>query len=120
MDYFPSSLGGSSDRYYFFKDFPYPPRSQLFDLYYCGNLGYHLESILNQIKGWRNPEFIEFALHHIATTMLIIFSYYYGYSDIGATVFFLHDLSDIFTPMTKSVGDLKSKKRYVFLPILII
>lgn len=121
LDFLPKSLGGTADGFVFHKDYPYPPRgAYIADLYFCGNLGYHIESILNGLKSWRNPEFIEFALHHLATVVLIVSSFYFGYSDIGITVFFLHDFSDIFTPLTKSCGDLKWKLRYVTLPVLIV
>jgi hypothetical protein len=119
MKYFPTSLGGTADKYEFFTDFPYPDHYPLFDLYYTANLGYHLESIINQLKYYKNPEFIEFVLHHFATVTLISLSYFYWYHDIGVVVFFLHDVSDIVAPLCKAVVDLKFKIKYVTLPILL-
>ena len=76
-------------------------------------MGYHIESLISSLKNWRNPEFIEYAVHHIATTALVSISYYFGYSDIGVVVFLLHDASDVVTPLLKALGDLRFKIRYV-------
>ena len=83
-------------------------------------MGYHIESVLNQIKGWRNPEFIEYAVHHIATITLIAISYFFQYTNIGVVVFFLHDVSDIVTPMMKAVVDLPFKIKYALYPVQLV
>lgn len=75
-------------------------------------MGYHIESLLSSLKLWRNPEFIEYAVHHMATVGLISISYYFSYSDIGVVIFLLHDASDVITPLLKALGDLRFKIRY--------
>ena len=45
---------------------------------------------------WNLQDFVANVIHHIATVILISFSYLCNFTRIGAMVMVIHDISDIF------------------------
>ena len=76
--------------------------------------GYHIQSLIHFFfleTSTRSDDFV-MGVHHIVTIMLIIGSYLARapYMQVGICVFFVHDSSDIFIALVKSLNYLKLPK----------
>ncbi|KAF5831612.1 TLC domain-containing protein [Dunaliella salina] len=52
-------------------------------------------------KGVRRKDWLESMIHHIATSFLLVYSYYVNFTRIGVMTLFIHDMSDIFLEAAK-------------------
>jgi len=110
IDFMPKSLFCNGDMNKIWKDFPYWRKSTYFNTYYMVQFGYHLESLVSQMFSKPKNDYIEMMLHHIVAVLLISLSYMSNISNVGASVLFLHDWSDIFTALTRVLVDLPGCK----------
>lgn len=53
-------------------------------------------------------DFMEMFLHHVVTLLLYGFSYMVRFTQVGAVVMYLHDLSDIFATLVRCVTETTS------------
>jgi hypothetical protein len=82
-----------------FVDWPHHELTPAIDLYYTIQLGCYVHQLL-----WTEVtrlDAAEMITHHIVTILLITISYLTGFFRIGASILFIHDLSDIFLEVAK-------------------
>lgn len=75
---------------------------------YMYTAGFYLYSIL-AVLFWetRRSDFLVTAMHHVATTVLIMLSYVLRFSRVGSVVLAIHDISDVileFSKMLRYIG----------------
>lgn len=64
-------------------------------LFYNMEMGYYISSfIVLVLVNRRKKDFGQMAFHHLCTCVLMLFSYAFGYTRIGAVVVAIHNLSD--------------------------
>jgi len=107
LEYMPKSLFCNGDPTRVLKVFPFHKKTPYFDIFYIGQVGYHLESFLSHIGSKPKNDYVEMMLHHIITLLLIFLSYMSNYSNVGAAVMFSHDIGDVFVSIVRTVLDLK-------------
>lgn len=49
----------------------------------------------------RRKDWLESMVHHIATVLLLVYSYYVNFARVGTMVLITHDISDIFLELAK-------------------
>jgi len=49
----------------------------------------------------RRKDWLESMIHHVATTLLLVYSYYVNFTRVGVMVLLIHDMSDIFLEAAK-------------------
>jgi hypothetical protein len=82
-------------------DYPYE-KSYSINAVYLWELGFYISGLVCHFTiETRRKDFVEMAVHHFATVVLLGFSYVYSYERIGLIVLVLHDISDIFLEMGK-------------------
>lgn len=78
---------------------PLQPISNAIDYYYQVELGAYIHQLL-----WTEvsrSDSVEMIIHHLATILLIVFSYLTNFTRIGASILLLHDSSDVFLESAK-------------------
>uniref|UniRef100_A0A7S0YMV2 TLC domain-containing protein n=1 Tax=Polytomella parva TaxID=51329 RepID=A0A7S0YMV2_9CHLO len=71
-------------------------------LYYCFETGFYMEAINFLIfHETRRRDWAESLIHHIATSILLLYSYYVNFTRVGVVVLLIHDFSDIFLEASK-------------------
>ena len=80
-------------------------------MYYMFNLGWHLEAFLKMavIDGLGRPDMIEMSLHHFVTAYLVGGSYLVNLVRIGALIEWIHDTSDVFVCIARTLTETKLK-----------
>lgn len=82
-------------------NYPYP-MSYSISAVYMWELGFYISGLVCHFTiETRRKDFVEMAVHHFVTVLLIGFSYSYHYERIGLLILCLHDVSDIFLEMGK-------------------
>lgn len=56
---------------------------------------------MNECSQVRRKDWLESMIHHIATTLLLVYSYYVNFTRVGVMVLLVHDMSDIFLEAAK-------------------
>jgi hypothetical protein len=108
LDFFPTSLGGNGELKNMFNA-GYPGymffwKPDYFDIYYLACLSYHVVDLIWLVFFYElQSDFVMMILHHICTISLVVFSYMSNYSNVGSVVMFLHDFSDIFVYLIRTV-----------------
>jgi len=118
-DFFPKCLGGRGDIWKTFEEFPFQKEIPGMKLYYMANFGWHLEGLLKTLTldGLR-PDIIEMSLHHIVTCYLVGGSYLINYVNVGMTIEWLHDFTDIFISVIRFIMETKwNKMSLIVMPI---
>jgi TLC domain len=71
-------------------------------------LGHNVFSLLELFTGiFKRADVLEMAVHHVATVVAIVFSYYGNQIPLGITVLIGHNIGDIFLNIGRFVRDLK-------------
>lgn len=78
-------------------------------MYYMVVLGYALHSLVFHLRTKIRNDFFEMFVHHIATVILLVCSYFVGGCQIGVAVQILHDIPDIFVYGAKLFADTRYK-----------
>ena len=108
VDYFPKTLLGHGYMpNMFLKGYPdsyYHIKPNLFDLHYFICLSYFCCDFIYLLFIYeRQNDFYTMILHHICTISLIIFSYITNYSNIGSIVLIIHNVSDAFIHLSRTL-----------------
>ena len=126
-DYFPYELGGNGDIINIYKNgghgYLYFYKPLLFKYYYLISLGYVITDLI-----WllfindSQSDFPIMLLHHSTTISLIAFSYLSNLSQIGITVLFLHDFTDILVYLIRIVinTDMKQIYKHIFSTLFLL
>lgn len=88
----------------YFKYFPNPypawsaPRYQsgIVNLYFEFEISFYASSLIGTIINYKDKDFYAMFLHHTITPFEIYFSQHCGFTAIGVSVMFLHDIADVF------------------------
>eukprot|EP00208_Stichococcus_sp_RCC1054_P000408 CAMPEP_0206138104 /NCGR_PEP_ID=MMETSP1473-20131121/3074_1 /ASSEMBLY_ACC=CAM_ASM_001109 /TAXON_ID=1461547 /ORGANISM="Stichococcus sp, Strain RCC1054" /LENGTH=293 /DNA_ID=CAMNT_0053531433 /DNA_START=347 /DNA_END=1229 /DNA_ORIENTATION=+ len=69
---------------------------------YIVEMGFYIQAI-PYLVFWetRRKDFLESFAHHVATLVLIVYSYWLNLTKVGVVVFWLHDVNDIFMELAK-------------------
>ncbi|XP_077985242.1 ceramide synthase 6-like [Glandiceps talaboti] len=89
------------------------PKHQLTDqleIYYMVELSFFWTLLFSQFFDVKRKDFLEMFVHHVVSTMLIIFSWTVNFLRIGAIVLVIHDCSDVFLEAAKMANYAKSQK----------
>lgn len=85
-----------------FVNIPFTPVEPGTKTYALTTMGYHLGTLFLHIFIHESQnDFREMLLHHLCTVLLYALMIYSNMLGIGCLIIFLHDIADIFTPMTK-------------------
>jgi len=93
-----------------FEDSPYVKHAIYLKEYYLLVVGYHLSQLIIHFMQTHKNDFIEMALHHMATIYLLFGSYLFNCWECGAIIAFLHDFSDFHGHMSKLLSQLRFEK----------
>ncbi|XP_038076445.1 ceramide synthase 6-like [Patiria miniata] len=77
-------------------NFPYHPLTTPLFNYYLLEWSFYISLLLSLFTDVRRKDFVANVIHHIATVLLISFSYICNFTRIGSLVMVIHDISDIF------------------------
>lgn len=102
----PPILGGSGSFQNHLKDWPFIERPDGYRFFFMSCAGYHFAGLIDLLReeNRTHKSFIEYAMHHIVTMYLLIFSYL-GNLFIGAPVLLIHNISDMLIALTRIVSD---------------
>jgi len=98
-------LGGKGSYWNIFTPRDYPKNDPYLKEYYIIVTGYHLAQLIVHFASEKRNDFIEMALHHLVTIMLVFGSYLCNVWKCGAIIAYLHDFSDIFGNTCKLLGN---------------
>eukprot|EP00638_Chattonella_subsalsa_P006567 CAMPEP_0117756294 /NCGR_PEP_ID=MMETSP0947-20121206/13987_1 /TAXON_ID=44440 /ORGANISM="Chattonella subsalsa, Strain CCMP2191" /LENGTH=379 /DNA_ID=CAMNT_0005575843 /DNA_START=151 /DNA_END=1290 /DNA_ORIENTATION=+ len=85
-------------------------------MYYLLEFGLYLNFFIFQFLDTKRKDFWEMFIHHIATLLLIAFSYMTNFVRIGSMVLLLHDVSDIFLESAKILNYTKQARPIFSIP----
>jgi len=111
----PKSFFGVGDCSALFSEYPNKPNIPFLNEYYLyqlGNHGYRLVSHI--IKSRHEPKFYEMLLHHYAALCLIMYSYFFNFTQLGSMVLISHDASDIFLCSVRAYDSMRNKNKYIW------
>lgn len=83
------------------KGYPYQEVSDDVRWFYLMQLGIYVQLLFTQFVEERKKDFVEMVVHHVATIILVLFSYYANFVRIGVLVLVVHDASDPFLELAK-------------------
>lgn len=90
------------DSSHFFTNHPEDHQlRQQYYVYYVVEMAFYCSLLISQFSDIRRKDFIEMFVHHIATVMLISGSYITNFTEIGAVIMLVHDISDVFLEFAK-------------------
>ena len=98
------------DRELLWLDFPYHHVDNYILFYYMYSLGFYLHSTIFHFIEPKKDDFWEMLIHHIATILLIAFSYWSNCIRIGCIILLVHDVSDPFLELGKLLNYAEGKK----------
>ena len=85
-------------------------------IFYFGKVGTHLEDLLFIMGSLAFPgkdgaghSDSKMVIHHVATALLCLASWFSGYLRIGSVIMLLHDVSDVPLDLVRVSGALKQK-----------
>lgn len=90
------------DSSHFFTNHPQDHQlKQQYYVYYVVEMAFYCSLLFSQFSDIRRKDFIEMFIHHVATVMLISGSYITNFTEIGAVIMLVHDISDVFLEFAK-------------------
>lgn len=98
------------DSAYFFADYPHHSITPEIWWYYNIELGYYISSIITQFYDVHLSDFWALFTHHVATVLLLCFSWACNFHRIGSLVMIIHDIADIPLEAAKMVRNLRFSK----------
>lgn len=85
-----------------FSNFPNEP-DDIMVYYYAAGLAFYVSELVSLFVETKRSDFMEYLLHHIATVILVVMSFGGRDHAMGGYIIFLHDASDIFLCLSKSL-----------------
>jgi len=117
LPFMPKMLLGNGSFDLLFKpgypDLFYWKQPPLFDFYYNLNLTFGMFDLVILLTHPLQSDFLVMVLHHFASISLQVFSYLYGYSNIGCIVCFLHYYGDIYSYVVRTSIYLKGSYEHL-------
>ena len=84
--------------------YPHLPLAGPFKFYYLTQCAFYLHQILILNAEAHRKDHWQMMTHHVITVILMVGSYFYNYTRVGALVMMLMDLPDIFLPVSVSTS----------------
>ena len=104
-------LWGDQEDPQYFSNYPCQKVPKYLDDVYVLKLSYHLyELIYSVLFQYNRRDFPEYILHHTLTMVLILFSYSYNFTPIGAVIMIIHDFPDCLVCIFKITADVMSNR----------
>ena len=108
LDFFPWELFGHGNMKNLYSKGVYSlclfDRPNLFDFHYLVNLAYTFADLFCVIFIYdKQTDILVMAFHHFCTIVLIVFSYYNHFDSIGSLILYLHNFSDIFVYLGRTL-----------------
>ena len=108
LDFFPKELfgHGNANKLYIngVHSLALFNRPKYFDFHYYINLAYTFADLFCVVFIYdQQTDILVMTLHHFCTIILIIFSYYNHFDSIGSIILYLHNFSDIFVYLGRSI-----------------
>jgi len=83
------------------KDFPNHQLTSGLYWYYLVELGFYLSLMFSQFLDVKRKDFMEMFIHHIATVLLLSFSYIANFIRVGSLILLIHDCADFWVEGAK-------------------
>ena len=107
----PTAYGGSADCSIMGRKWPHTFLDDQIRWYYMVQMGHHLHNLLVHLAHKHaRGNWYELALHHYATIIAMLFTYFTNYEDCGLSVLLAHDVGDIFINLGKALRDAQARK----------
>ena len=108
LDFFPKELFGHGNMNNLYTNGVHSlalfNRPKLFDFHYYMNLAYTFADLFCVVFIYdKQTDILVMTFHHFCTITLIVFSYYNHFDSIGSIVLYLHNFSDIFVYLGRSI-----------------
>jgi hypothetical protein len=108
LDFFPKELfgHGKMNNLYIngFHSLALFTRPKYFDFHYYINLAYTFTDLFCVVFIYdKQTDILVMTFHHFCTIILVVFSYYNHFDSIGSIVLYLHNFSDIFVYLGRSL-----------------
>nr|CAB3230109.1 LAG1-like3 [Phallusia mammillata] len=91
------------------KGYPQPMWTSVY-YYYMLEGGFYISLLFSVMRDVKRKDFYQQLIHHMATLILIVFSYSLNFVRVGTLVMAVHDVSDIFLEAAKSASYAKKPK----------
>ncbi|XP_002732672.1 ceramide synthase 6-like [Saccoglossus kowalevskii] len=98
------------DTKYCWIDYPYQSLTDQLEKYYLLELSFYCSLLFSQFLDVKRKDFVQMFIHHIATVMLIGFSWVVNMIRVGALIILTHDVSDIFLEAAKMTNYAKYQR----------
>jgi len=93
------------------QNWPNIPMSVSFKWFYLVQMSFYLHSsVAHGTIEVKRTDFWEMLIHHVATFILVAFSYYHNVFRIGGLILTLHDFNDMFLEAAKMANYVKGKE----------
>jgi hypothetical protein len=104
----PWVFGGSGSCQVIGHNWPNVVQTQEMRIFYIVQMGHHLHNLIKQlITKHNNGNWYEMLLHHYATFIAMLFSYWVNFEDCGIAVLLAHDFSDVILNLAKLIRDMR-------------
>ena len=108
LDFFPKELFGHGEMNNLYTNGLHSlalfKKPKYFDLHYYINLAYTFTDLFCVVFIYdRQTDILVMIFHHFCTITLIIYSYYNHFDSIGSIILYLHNISDIFVYLGRSL-----------------
>lgn len=108
LDFFPKELFGHGEMNNLYSNevhsLSFFKRPKLFDFHYYLNLAYTFADLFCVVFIYdKQTDILVMAFHHFCTITLLVFSLYNHFDSIGAIILFLHNFSDIFVYLGRTL-----------------
>ena len=108
LDFFPKELFGHGNMNNLYKNEIHSlsmfNRPKYFEFHYYLNLAYTFADLFCVVFIYdKQTDILVMAFHHFCTITLIVFSYYNHFDSIGALILYLHNFTDIFVYLGRTI-----------------
>nr|XP_023653417.1 ceramide synthase 6 [Paramormyrops kingsleyae] len=95
---------------YCWYSYPYQPLTVDLHYYYVLQLSFYLSMLFMQFTDIRKKDFLLILMHHLATILLVTFSYVNNMVRVGSLVMCLHDAADVLMEAAKMANYAKCQR----------
>jgi len=92
----------NSDNTVLLSDFPQYADVMNARTYYLVELSFWISCCIYLFVETKRKDRIEMIIHHVSTVILVLYSYYYGFTRSGLLIMYLHDIGDVFLYLAKA------------------
>ena len=108
LDFFPKELFGKGNMNNLYSNevhsFSFFPRPKYFDFHYYVNLAYTFADLFCVVFIYdKQTDILVMTFHHFCTITLLVFSYYIHFDSIGSIILYLHNFSDVFVYLGRTL-----------------